>query len=401
MLLRLVAAVGVAAALSSVGSHASPSKHHAHSRHPAAQEAAFPVRVDLPSVLAELRRPRVQSDADAIIQAFVDGPYTGVTYDRLANFTDTIGPRVCGSATLETAVDYMIEQLQADGLDNVHAEQTSLPYWYRGEESATLIRPRNAKLNMLGLGGSVGTQQYGEEGLTADVIVVSSFDDLTAKAAQAAGKIVLFNQYCDWVANPVECYGPSVMYRELGAQAVAAVGGLAALVRTVGSFSINSPHTGMFGGYGNGTQIPTACLTIEDTDVSRTKKAARSPCTISSLTTFVLFCSRPPLQMLQRMQDRGSPITITLKMEAELSPSPAIGHNVVAEITGSEFPDEVVLVSGHLDSSVAQRKNACSPCTIYSLAGTRDAHHLCAVLFSSASADGTSDTARWMTAAER
>lgn len=146
------------------------------------------------------------------------------------------------------------------------------------------MQPRRANLNMLGLGGSVGTQAYGADGLTAEVLVVKSFDELTARAAEAVGKIVLFNQYCDWVAEPVNCYGTSVQYRGIGARKVAAVGGLASLIRSVASFSINSPHTGMIDGYGNGTAIPTAALTIEDAE------------------------------MLQRMADRGQPIVITLKM---------------------------------------------------------------------------------------
>jgi carboxypeptidase Q len=134
----------------------------------------------------------------------------------------------------------MLDRLTEDGLDNVHAEVTSLPYWYRGSESATLLSPRIANLNMLGLGGSIGTQAYGPTGLTADVIVVASFDDLTAKAnaGLVAGKIVFFNELCDWAADPIGCYGVSVQYRSVGAMKVAAVGGVASLIRTVASFSI-------------------------------------------------------------------------------------------------------------------------------------------------------------------
>lgn len=249
------AAVLLAATLNTGGCDARvTSKHHRaghhhqpHQHQPSAHQqhaADFPVHVDLPSVLSSLSHPSVRADADEIISALVSGPLSGLTWTRLANFTDTIGPRVCGSATLEGAVQFMVDRLTEDGLDNVHTEVTSLPYWSRGQESATLQQPRVQNLNMLGLGGSVGTQQYGEEGLTAEVLVVASFDDLKAKADQAAGKIVLFNQYCDWVAQPVDCYGVSVAYRLDAHSAVAAVGGLAALVKTVGSFSINSPHTG-------------------------------------------------------------------------------------------------------------------------------------------------------------
>jgi carboxypeptidase Q len=212
--------------------------------------------------------------------------------------------------------------LAANGLENVHVEPTVLPYWRRGEQSATLLSPRRTPLTMLGLGGSIGTQQYGSQGLTAEVIVVSSFDELTAKAAQAKGKIVVFNQQCDWKAQPVDCYGESVSYRTQGWLAVSAVGGVASLIRSVASFSIDSPHTGSTSRSTAYPPIPTAALTVED------------------------------VAMLARMQARGQPIKINLKMEAEMVSTTAVGHNVVAELRGSEKPNEVVIVSGHIDRSV-------------------------------------------------
>jgi len=277
----------------------------------------------LEAELARLRSdPSVAADSASIIETLTSGSMKGMTWSRLAEFTDTIGPRLCGSETLETAVDYMVKQLQADGLENVHAEQTSLPLWHRGSESVTLLEPRVANLNMLGLGGSIGTQQYGPEGLTAEVLVVASFDELKARASEAKGKIVAFNQFCDWVNKPVDCYGESVSYRYSSWQAVSAVGGLASLVRSVAAFSINSPHTGVTSqdASPSAPSIPTAALTIEDA------------------------------AMLARMAARNQTIRINLKMEAKMVQTDAVGHNVVAEIKGSEKPDEVVIVSGHLDS---------------------------------------------------
>jgi hypothetical protein len=90
----------------------------------------------------------------------------------------------------------------------------SLPYWSRGSESATLVNPRAANLNMLGLGGSCGTQSYGPDGLTADVLVVKDFDELAARANEAVGKIVVFNEQCDWSADPLGCYGTSQSSRQ-------------------------------------------------------------------------------------------------------------------------------------------------------------------------------------------
>jgi len=230
-----------------------------------------------------------------------------------------IGNRVSGSENLEHAVQYMVQALQMDGLDNVHAEAVTIPHWERGYEYANMITPRAYPMQILGLGSSVGTQMYGSDGITAQVVVFQSFDELANNSALAKGKIVVWNQQCDWVLMPVDCYGISVVYRVSGASAAAAAGAVASLTRTVAPFSIYSPHTGMQVYSSNVTQIPAACITIEDAE------------------------------MMQRMQDRGQTITLKLYMEAKNLPN-ATGHNVVAEITGSTYPEEVVLVSGHLDS---------------------------------------------------
>lgn len=118
--------------------------------------------------------------------------------------TDLIGHRLCGSPDYDRAADYMLNQLQIEDFDNIHAENATVPQWTRGREWATMRSPRNNyTLLILALGGSVGTK--GE--ITADVMVVRSFDELDARAAAAKGKIVLFNQQCDWQTNPVSCYG--------------------------------------------------------------------------------------------------------------------------------------------------------------------------------------------------
>lgn len=161
----------------------------------------------------------------------------------------------------------------------------------------------------------------GANNITAPVLVVNTFDELHNQSARGntSGKIIVFNEYCDWNAQPIDCYGVAVAYRSQGAAEAAKAGGVAALVRTVGAFSINSPHTGMMD-YDDGIpQVPTASITIEDAE------------------------------MLRRMQDRGQHIVINLNMEAQNLPD-AQSNNVVAEIVGSEYPDQVVLVSGHIDS---------------------------------------------------
>lgn len=254
-----------------------------------------------------------QDDANKIIKLATQGAFKGVVWNRLANMTDLIGSRLCGSDSLADAVAYMIDALTEEGLDNVHGEKTMEPVWTRGNEYATLHSPRKRpyKLSMLGIGGSSGS---GGKPIIAEAIVVHSAQELMNRT-DVKGKIVVWNPYCDWAAQPIGCYGTVVQFRSMGAIWAAKAGAVASLARSAASFSLKSPHAGM----GQDGGIPAADLAVEDVD------------------------------MLQRFQDRGQKITIEIYMEASTS-APRVGYNVVAEIKGSTKPDEVVLVSGHLDS---------------------------------------------------
>jgi carboxypeptidase Q len=255
----------------------------------------------------------VRANADRLVTAALADT---MAWHRLAEMTDTFGNRLSGSASLEHAIDWILAGLKADGFANVRGEPVMVPHWVRGAESATLHTPREAPLHMLGLGGSVGTPAGG---ITAPVLVVKSFDDLTAHAAEAKGKIVLFDAPFRMDLAPMAGYEATVVYRGNGAVAAAKVGAVAALIRSIASFSIRSPHTGATRYDAHTPKIPIAALSLEDAD------------------------------MLHRMQDRGQPISVTLKMEARTLPD-APSRNVVAELTGSEHPNEVVVISGHIDS---------------------------------------------------
>ncbi|XP_049336573.1 carboxypeptidase Q [Astyanax mexicanus] len=244
-----------------------------------------------------------------IIDLAVFGKAQNRSYERLATFTDTIGNRVSGSKDLDLAIKYMYNALKQDGLENVHLEPVKIPHWVRGEESAVMLLPRNHTMSILGLGSSVGTPKGGIE---AEVLVVESFEELKRRATEAKGKIVVYNQ-------PFVSYGETVAYRASGASEAARVGAVASLIRSVTPFSINSPHTG-WQWYDPGVpQIPTACITVEDAE------------------------------MMARMASRGTRIVLRLTMGAQTLPD-ADSFNTVAEITGSEHPEQVVLLSGHLDS---------------------------------------------------
>lgn len=230
-------------------------------------------------------------------------------FDRLGYFVDTFGPRFSGSQNLENAIEWVLGEMKADGLENVHGEPVMVPHWVRGKESLTLLEPRMSPLQMLGLGGSIATPA---EGISAEVFVVQSFDDLVAHADQAVGKIVLYNV-------PFTSYGKTVRYRTQGAVHAAKAGAVASLVRSVGPVSLYTPHTGNSHYAEDTPKIPHAAITVEDA------------------------------MMMQRMQDRGQKIVVRLKMEAKMLPD-APSRNVVAEIVGREWPDEVVVMGGHIDS---------------------------------------------------
>ena len=175
--------------------------------------------------------------------------------EKLAYLCDRIGNRLSGSAALEKAVAWAAAQMKADGLSNVVTPRVKVPHWVRGAESASLLEPVNKPLTILGLGGSIATPK---RGITAEVVPVSSFEDLDKKGRAAIeGKIVLFNV-------PYEGYNRTVVYRTTGPSRAARLGAVAALVRSVTPISLQSPHTGALE-YSDGfPKIPAAAVTIED-----------------------------------------------------------------------------------------------------------------------------------------
>ncbi len=256
---------------------------------------------------------RERADVDRLVAAALASP---AAYDRLATLTDTFGPRLSGSSALENAIDWILGEMRADGLANVHGEPVMVPHWVRGEESAALVSPRAVPLHMIGLGMSVGTPP---DGITAPVLVVNSFDELAQRAADAKGAIVLFDYPFRTDLAPLDGYNDAVTYRGRAPIAAARAGAVAALIRSVSSFSIQNPHTGSTRYDPSVPQVPAAALSVEDTE------------------------------MLHRMADRGQKIVLTLKMGAHQLPD-APSRNVVAELRGRETPDEVVVLGGHIDS---------------------------------------------------
>jgi hypothetical protein len=229
---------------------------------------------------------------------------------RLQYLCDRIGARLGGSAALGRAVEWSAAEMKKAGLTNVQTPDTKVPHWVRGRESATMIAPVERPLPMLGLGMSVGTPP---EGITADVVAVSSFEELSALGkARVEGKIVLFDP--EWKG-----YGQTVMYRGSGGSQAAELGAVAAVVRSMTGNSLGTPHTGALNYTAGVAKIPVAALTVEDAAA------------------------------IHRLVKAGVPVRIKLQMEAKQLPD-APSNNVMGEIRGSEKPEEVVVLGGHLDS---------------------------------------------------
>jgi carboxypeptidase Q len=246
---------------------------------------------------------------DAASRLIGESMATTFAWDRLALLGDTFGHRLSGSDSLEKAIAWAAVAMRQDGLENVRTEPVKVPHWVRGRESLDIVEPYRSALAMLGLGNSVGTPP---DGIEADVMVVRSLADFDAAGDRVKGKIVLFNV-------PFTTYGDTVTYRTSGPSRAAARGAVAMLVRAVGPPGLRTPHTGVLTYTEGEPRIPAASIATEDAD------------------------------RLQRMQNRGTKVRLRLKMEAKMLPD-ADSANVVAEIRGSERPDEVVVVGGHFDS---------------------------------------------------
>ena len=279
--------------------------------------AALGAAAVLAASAAAQRIPTPDAAARAAQERLIDAATKdSAAWNRLALLADLFGNRPSGSKRLEDALDWILAQMKQDGLENVHAEAVMVPHWERGAESAVMLEPRLDTLVMLGLGRSAGTPP---EGITAPVLVVKDFSDLRAHAADAKGRIVLFDFPFDTAKAPFAAYGEAVQYRGSGPDSAVQFGAVGVLVRSVTPMSLRSPHTGALR-YGDSTRrLPAAAVSVEDA------------------------------MMLHRMQTRGQRIVVRLTMGARMLPD-APSRNIVAELRGSQRPNEVVIVSGHIDS---------------------------------------------------
>jgi carboxypeptidase Q len=279
---------------------------------PSPSPAATPM-VFSAQTLVDLRR---------LQQAALNSDYA---YRQVAHLANNIGPRLSGSLQAAKAVEYLAGELKAIGCE-VQLEKVMVPHWVRGEEIATLVQfPGMAenttqKIVLCALGASVATPP---EGMIAEVIAVKDFDELKALPREkVTGKIVLFDYPFDKQmaaeGRGGEAYGEAVVYRADGPSAAARQGALACLIRSVGGAEYRIPHTGQTKYADDAPKIPAGAVTAEDTDL------------IVDLLR----------QGLVKMKLLLTPRTLP---EVESA-------NVIGDIKGREHPEEVVIVSGHLDS---------------------------------------------------
>ncbi len=294
------------------------SSAHAQTQPPKPPANPFEAKPQASQAQMENFPPALVEQLQAIKTAALGDDYA---YRQVAHLTENIGPRPTGSPQAAAAVDYVADQLRQLGLE-VHLEPVKVPHWVRGAETAELVAydgqvpGTSQKIVLTALGGSSATPA---EGITAEVVVVDNFDELKALGRdRVAGKIVLFNELFDKQKSVAglafEAYGEAVRYRGAGPKAAADLGAVAALVRTVGDADFRLPHTG----YSTPAGIPAGAVTAEDADL------------------IVHLAAEGKVRMH---------LTLTPQKLPEVT-----SYNVIADLKGSEHPEQVVVVSGHLDS---------------------------------------------------
>jgi hypothetical protein len=269
------------------------------------------------SVLLISASALAQSTADSIIARELQ---TSRSYETLSHLTDDVGARLTGSKGAALAVKWATQQFREWDIP-VSNEPVKVPHWVRGREEAHLVSAANHNIVLTAIGGSVATPA---SGITADVIEVDSFDELkTLGTATLRGKIVFYNNPMDMdlvrTHRAFEAYRIAVAFRGAGASRAAEYGAKAIVIRSVGSASLRTPHTGALRYDPKQPKIPAAAMTAEDA------------------------------MLVHRLLARGKRVRMHMLLTPKTLPD-VDSANVIAEIRGSEKPEEIVLIGAHLDS---------------------------------------------------
>jgi carboxypeptidase Q len=249
-------------------------------------------------------------------------------YDNLHDLTKNIGGRLTASPQFYKAEQWGLKTLKQSGADKTWLQECLVPHWIRGgkdQAEATFsaattnsrnVTPGKKSLDVLALGNSIGT---GAKGITANVIEIKSFDDLEAKKAEVKGKIVFYNyKFNPTFISTFQAYGDAVKYRGSGPSEAAKHGAVAVIVRSMSESADNNPHTGALRYDTTLPKIPAVAIGLKDADwLSSTLENKK--------------------------------VEVFVKTGGKFLPD-TIGHNVIGELTGSEFPDQIITIGGHLDS---------------------------------------------------
>jgi carboxypeptidase Q len=261
-----------------------------------------------------------QQEDSIMIRKIADEVFTNSqAYENLRVLCKTVGGRLAGSPQMYKAEAWGQKALQNAGADKVWLQECKVPRWTRGGPDVAQITSdgRKQTLDILALGNSVGT---GSQGITAPVILINSFDELEQRKNEINGKIVFYNyKFNPLFVKTFLSYGDAVRYRGQGASRASRYGAVAVVVRSMTHAADNHPHTGGLNYNDSFPKIPAVAVGLKDADV------------LSAAVT------------------KNKNVQLYLKTNA-LMLNDTTGHNVIGEIVGSEFPDQIITVGGHLDS---------------------------------------------------
>jgi hypothetical protein len=265
-------------------------------------------------------RPRDLTDSLALRKIFDEALLRGESYENLRYLTGTIGARLSGSPQAQQAVEWGKATMEKAGFDRVYLQEVMVPHWVRGSKERGEIvgnKDKGIKAPVCALGGSVGTGGK----LKAGVVEVKSMDQLRQlPEAAVKGKFVFFNRpFDDALIEPGTAYGRAGDQRRTGAIEAAKRGAVGALVRSLTSARDDNPHTGTMNYDPAVPKVPGAALSTNAAD------------------------------QLSLLLKANADLQFELEMECQTLPD-VKSYNVVGEIKGSKFPQEIITVGGHLDS---------------------------------------------------
>ena len=266
--------------------------------------------------------PDRQADARVIRQIYDQALTDGRCYAWLRDLCLGVGHRLSGSPGAEKAVQWAKSTLDTVGLDSVWLQPVTVPHWVRGEAEYVQVTASKKygawRLNALALGGSVGT---GNQGIGGEVVEVKSWEELDALNERGIrGKIVFYNRPMDPTKiRTFDAYGGAVDQRSSGASRAAKYGAVGVLVRSMNLRLDDYPHTGALRYDSNYTLIPAVAISTNDAEKLSTQLQAEKK------------------------------VVVSMKLNCQTLPD-VLSYNVIGEIRGSEFPDRILLVGGHLDS---------------------------------------------------